>query len=251
MIEDPTTIRELVDLANALEQWQDEEFGAAFIDKTLRINRYQMMCDYLRILFAPYQGHGYAELRAICQGQKPCRYWITVADLFHPEKSSGVLKNAYRWAHERQLQGYDIYCGVLPRGRQAGTRKDVYRACMTWVDIDFKVGGQESAFHAIEVVEPEMVVLSGNGIHAYYQLKDVLELTVPNVKAFESSLHKMQQKIQPGSDSTQDISRVLRLPGTFNLKDKKNPRPVLLARVPRSSGAFTNVNGVASGALLD
>lgn len=74
-------------------------------------------------------------------------------------------------------------------------------------------------------LSPEIVVRSGHGMHYYWRLRPG-EL----VEAFKAAQQKIAAKL--GTDpAVCDTSRVMRLPGTFNLKDRSDPRPVLLLEV--------------------
>jgi hypothetical protein len=204
--------------------------GDKDVDAALIESQRSAMRRFVTTLFAPYL-KGYAEIRAIRKGEKPLRHWVCLERLWG-DAWKQELSNLYRFAQDADAQGYDVYCGVLPRGKQGGKKADIYEAGVIWADLDFKLG-EADCFAAVDKHDPDILVLSGNGIHAYWFLDPVLSLTTDNIRRFEAALHARQQELQSGSDSTQDISRILRLPGTLNHKDPADMHPVLLARCRR------------------
>lgn len=227
-------------------------WGQEDIDKVCRIARFDQMRLFLMTLFSPYQGEGFIELRAIQKGMPPRRHFLPCADVgyrvvngitYRAEKLP-TLKTAFRWATEHSAQGFEVYCGVLPRCREAGRKKDVMGAYWIWADVDFKQGNgtplerENYWLTRMEQLKQEhqadMVVLSGFGMHLYWKLTTPFVFSedtegLKQTKSFEAALYAYQQMVQPGADSTQDTARVLRLPGTFNRKQKSDPRNVLLA----------------------
>lgn len=104
-----------------------------------------------------------------------------------------------------------------------------------WVDID--IAGEHAAenlppnYEAAKDLlpgefEPSIIVFSGHGIHAYYLFKEILETRTEEEKAYATNLLKrlqgaVRQKAQEHGwhvDSTIDLCRVLRVPGTMNRK---------------------------------
>lgn len=126
-----------------------------------------------------------------------------------------------------------------------------------WLDLDVdggpqrKRGGVPTQHNAGELaasrIEPTMLLDSGYGVHAYYlfnegpwRFRKVSERAGAQVLARKFyALHaEAAERMGWGLDtSTHDLTRVLRLPGTLNVKDPERPRPVevITADGPRHS----------------
>ena len=109
---------------------------------------------------------------------------------------------------------------------------------------DGKGGVKTGAFPTLDaaiqtagtVLPPTMLVASGGGVHPYYVLEHPFVLgTVEDreraarlVQGFQARLRReAQERFGAGLDSTHDLARVLRPPGSVNGKGEK-PRPVEL-----------------------
>jgi hypothetical protein len=68
---------------------------------------------------------------------------------------------------------------------------------------------------------PSIIVNSGHGIHAYWRLLDPVSVTALEDRShFEATVKGFASAL--GGDTTHDCTRLLRLPGTWNVKDKRN-----------------------------
>jgi hypothetical protein len=110
----------------------------------------------------------------------------------------------------------DVYFGVLPRVRRGGTASDVTGTTkVVWADVDAKMHdhSKQSALSALNKVSPEPNILvdSGGGYHAYWLLRNPIKTEVG------TSIMKGIAKAC-GGDHTYDAPRILRLPGTPNHK---------------------------------
>lgn len=106
----------------------------------------------------------------------------------------------------------DVYFGVTARNEEG---VPVW-AGAAWVDLD---GSDEISF----VLPPSWVVYSGYGVHGYWLFKEPQEVRV--ACAISRSLGSAL-----GGDAVGDAERVLRLPGSFNLK-RAGMVPVFARRV--------------------
>ena len=117
---------------------------------------------------------------------------------------------------ENQAKGnYGIYFGVCPRVRKSGKNDDIKAISALWADID---NGRSMGQLMSNNPKPDIVVFSGHGYHAYWKLKapaQANELSSKTLRAIQKAV---------GSDSVSDFARVMRLPGSLNLKDPKNPK---------------------------
>ncbi len=126
----------------------------------------------------------------------------------------------------RLPQHLNIFFGIQARRDGGGKKADVTKVRALWADLDFKgyADGREGAFRALEAfpLRPTVVVESGNGFHLYWYLAAAI---APSA-AIEQQLGRLYALL--GADrSVLDLSRVLRVPETFNNKTT----PAKLARV--------------------
>ena len=124
-----------------------------------------------------------------------------------------------------------------------------------WIDIDLQ-GGLHSGENYLESIEnaisflpfqPSVIVDSGYGIHAYYCFSKMLVLDEHNRAEAELRNKKLISIVRHNTgvydtsvDSVQDLSRIMRIHGTFNYKlgfDKPT-----LCRVIQSSQTFYNID---------
>jgi hypothetical protein len=189
-------------------------------------------------------------------------YHTTAGSLADGTYYSGCLAEA-------EGQRANIFFGVCPR-QQAGGAFD--RACQIplarclWADLDHTF--PEEALLRCEkagLPVPSIVVSTGNGVHLYwllaeaYIIDDCFRLPIysekvdgkrvffyltpdnqrcyqipditPKAAYLQSILAGMKNSF--GGDHTQDVSRLLRLPGTLNRKDQRNgaqPKPCTLVK---------------------
>lgn len=153
--------------------------------------------------------------------------------IFPPEWAYGAKKCTFHSSVESALRGVcnarkqtlDIYYGVLPRSIRNGSRNAIEQAAVVWCDIDVKtVGSYAQAIENLKprlsgVAAPSIVVSSGNGVHAYWLLKQLAE-----VSAVESACKGIAACV--GGDSVYDAPRILRVPGTWNYKDEQRRKCV-------------------------
>lgn len=155
----------------------------------------------------------------------------------HPEQyfCSGV-HDSTEIAYNLCNSGIDVYFGVNPRTGKVGKKENVHYLTSFHTEIDYGVEGHKKIAkyktynEAIKVIcdfplQPTWINLSGGGLHCYWVLKDPVKVETVGVGVLESINKNLT--LQLGGDTgTQDISRVLRVPGTFNFKLENNPREV-------------------------
>jgi len=193
--------------------------------------RRSMAGVFLLTLFNCYQ-QGYIEVRALRAGARPRQEWFWIPPLHGNGFSSSLpprqaLAQIVDYAVALSDKEWSVYVGVLPRGREGKAHKnDIYQAGFAYADLDFKSVPEPDA--RVAVNEAGMVVHSGNGLHAYFAVRPVVTLTEETRVRFEDSLARLQEQF--GADHTADVTRILRVPGTWNWKDPQRPRPVVLER---------------------
>ncbi|MFN3652562.1 MAG: hypothetical protein ACK47B_23545 [Armatimonadota bacterium] len=158
-------------------------------------------------------------------------------------------------AVERARAESDVYFGLAlsPEGygnRQRCTADAVIAVPGVWADVDLGDEGHKqhkkpnpanweavrAALDDAEVPAPTIVVASGGGRHVYWLFPEVWQFGTDEerqqgaalAERFQGALRAIFAKHGWNLDATADLSRVLRVPGTFNRKDASNPKPVQL-----------------------
>jgi len=110
-----------------------------------------------------------------------------------------------------------VFFGTNARVQGGGKKEHVTKVRVLHADMDFKVypDGRAGAFAALQAfpLEPTVVVESGGGFHLYWHLSTPLD---PSAQ-IEQLLLRLYVYLG-GLDSVQDLSRVMRVPETFNNK---------------------------------
>jgi putative DNA primase/helicase len=183
-----------------------------------------MATDFLYILFRKSLKQNVGEIEIRTFQPRPSQYFFSSAS------------DAANLAVELAYQNMDVYVGVNPRAGKQGKKENVLYLSAFHAEVDYgNLGHKKKPEHetyeeALEAIdnfhmEPSMVVHSGGGFHCYWILENPLCVanygtdTLENInKALTQSLH--------GDPGTHDISRVLRIPGTYNFKNPQKPRSV-------------------------
>jgi hypothetical protein len=117
----------------------------------------------------------------------------------------------------------NVYFGVCPRAKPGDSQDDQIRIvrCL-WCDIDDVTDDEAFVrWEKTEVPPPSIVVRSGGGIHSYWLLdRDVRS---PRGRRLVSALLPHFYR-SFGGDHVQNLSRILRPPGTLNVKEARNGR---------------------------
>lgn len=130
---------------------------------------------------------------------------------------------------------YHCYTGAAPRVRKSGKKKDVETLVGAWVDVDGKdfidsdnfrdaQHGKKQALQNIEdfPLEPSFIIDSGNGYQALWLFDEPWNITDPQERKKAEKLLKNLAKVLESDKYSTDLPRVLRLPGTPNIKDPDN-----------------------------
>ena len=163
-------------------------------------------------------------------------------------------------AIQKNEEGYDIFYGVcltdMPIPEHIRSKKnDISLQTGIWVDIDI-IGGVHLGDNYPTTVEtaisflpfkPSMIVNSGYGIHAYYLFSKALVIGDYNRNEAETRNKKLISIARHNAriygkavDSVQDLSRIMRMPGTFNYKSDSAIPP--LCRVIKLENVVYRVN---------
>ena len=145
-----------------------------------------------------------------------------------------------------------VYYGVGKRieGAKDGKKESVLSVPALWSDIDCGKHGWDfktivQAFHDLPgCLQPSALVHSGGGLHAYWLLDEPFSPsnreTVPNTPEWFEGVSLFENVNREfcaftGGDNVFDISRVLRLPGTFNARRGKECHVIWFYRWHRHS----------------
>lgn len=164
--------------------------------------------------------------------------------------SAGKLDVAASQALNLSERGFEVYFGVGLRRENLGkTRRgeaaDVCAIPALWIDLDVAGPAHTSGAlpptleDALSLVNgfplpPSVLVDSGHGLHAYWLLRELWVLKDEGERrAAQELLRRFQATIQARArergwnlDTTSDLARVLRVPGTANRKLPHKPVPV-------------------------
>lgn len=188
--------------------------------------------EFFSALYDPVRrSAGNIELRLLRNGEAAC------ASRIFTMNPTILRETIARWAQQTEPVG--VYFGVALRKPEARTGKkpDISVIPALWTDIDVvKMGWNEQltvgALKSMPI-RPSAVVHSGNGLHAYWCLTEPVylpddETRTKSIAHVEDTMRKINALV--GGDNTFDITRVLRVPGTWNTKgDKAKPVRVLFA----------------------
>lgn len=136
-------------------------------------------------------------------------------------------------------QGYNIYVSENPRPVDKKKKKeDIVDIGALWLDVDSKDygGSKEDALTAIEgfPLAPSILVDSGNGYHVYWVLETpIIDRDDEQTKILNQVLAGLIKALKADSQS-KNFDRVLRLPGTMNVKNPGDPKPCVIVRVDQS-----------------
>jgi len=132
----------------------------------------------------------------------------------------------------------DIYFGVATRrARGDGRREGCLHLSSLFVDVDFKRCADPDIRRRVARIvhfplPPSIIVSSGGGVHLYWLLKRLADVQIE--EAHLSSLLQQLAHHLGGDPASAELSRILRVPGTFNHKYDP-PREVWIERLEPES----------------
>lgn len=145
-------------------------------------------------------------------------------------------------ARELSSSHHDVYCsiGVRPQpvtSDTRGTQQSISQIGCLWADIDICDPAAHKSDRLPRTIEdalsilpadypPSLIVSSGHGLHVYWMLSHPVDITDTNRAEVIQTVKKIQQLIRNTAgahnwevDPTADLTRVLRVPSTWNYKD--------------------------------
>ena len=132
-----------------------------------------------------------------------------------------VVREYHELVRLAEAERANIYFGVCPRLHEGDSVDESIKTvrCL-WCDIDdVTVEEARERWKAAGISEPSIVVRTGNGVHAYWLLDRNLT-TVDEREAQAGILPGFYAVF--GGDHVQNLSRVMRPPGTRNYKEARN-----------------------------
>lgn len=150
---------------------------------------------------------------------------------------------AVDYARRLNVAGHNVFyslgvLGAIPK-KGRGSEQDVISIGSVWIDLDFGREGHQASNYppnlesAMELVQesypgllPSLIVNSGNGAHLYWFFKQPWllreeverEKATSFIKRFQAAIKMKVQARGWKIDSTADLARILRIPGSLNYK---------------------------------
>lgn len=171
--------------------------------------------EFITELFCRVDG-GYSEIRCLhVSGDKKLtrKLW---RDMPLGEVNPRGVENLLRM----NQAGYHIYIRVAVSKGKNSQKQDLLCVPALWVDID--IPGEDGYRKAISFeAPPNIVVSSGGGFHSYWLLDKPVLITRDSTPIIEQAIEGLL--ISGGGDRhVKDVTRILRLPGTTNVKPERN-----------------------------
>ena len=153
---------------------------------------------------------GKVEIRLISDTKDREQSRRVIQRYYNRDELPGKLPSITEFA---EANGYAVFFGVLPRANDGGTAQDVAAARVLWCDLDYKDVPEPEAWRRIDAfpVPPAIVVSSGRGLHLYWRLQE------PESPPYLAGICR-RIAFALGGDRCYDPARILRLPGSRNLK---------------------------------
>lgn len=197
------------------------------------------MNEFLELLYGGAVAKGHVEIRYLKSGSRDWMAWPTF-----PEAPD-------RWTPAKIPAGQEAYWGVsLRRDQTDGKKANCLPTRLVWTDVDLvdhpSITGGQSKDGLLEASPDELaemkaalqeriqllaeerelpiraIVDSGHGLQVYWARRAASDL------ADTERYNKALRLLLDGDDRATDASRVLRIPGTENLKNAARPLPVRL-----------------------
>ena len=157
--------------------------------------------------------------------------WGAMDQTYH-NNVPGAINAAYQLCQK----GHDVYVGVNPRVGKASTKENVHWLASFHAEVDYGQDGHtkkpehatyDDALTAIKAfhIPPTLLNHSGGGFHCYWVLNEPVNVSEIGLNALENINRAIMAAVK-ADGGTQNINRILRVPGTFNFKIPHNPRPV-------------------------
>jgi len=124
---------------------------------------------------------------------------------------------------EKHSGNSHVFFGAATRTKGGGKKKHCREVPWLWADIDYKdfADGETEARKLLAdfKFQPSIVIFSGGGLHCYWVLENVLNAQTDQ-KKIERALKVFVKELKADPNRT-DISSLLRVPGTVNIKPER------------------------------
>ena len=161
---------------------------------------------------------GYIELRTI--NNDDVRQFF-----YHTNQIDRLVSHLF---NDDLFKNTNTYFGVSPRAKKQGKEEYVKQVNCLWADLDCK--GEKERQERLQKLKnfklpPSIIVNSGHGYHVYWLLSQPY-LIKTNQDKLDIKGYIKGLSIALNGDRTFDLSRILRVPGSKNIKDPDNLLPV-------------------------
>jgi len=154
-----------------------------------------------------------------------------------------IIEHAEQYGATRNLyMGVGLRAEILPPDRRGGNA-DIAAIGGLWIDVDVlhDAHKKQNLFPTVEdaykficdatELTPSYTIHSGHGLQAWWLFNEVWQFSEDDerqsaadlARKWTNTFRSKAQDIGYDVDATHDLSRVMRIPDTFNLKDKDNP----------------------------
>ena len=152
------------------------------------------------------------------------------------ERYFNLPEDAAKISYDFCESGMEVYVGVNPRIGKRGKKENIHWLTAFHAEVDYGKDGHkkppefDTYDEALKVIEnyemkPTYIAHSGGGFHCYWVLKEPVKVSEAGLEKLENVNRNLIAALG-GDMGTQNINRILRVPGTFNLKLPSNPREV-------------------------
>ncbi|ODU47648.1 MAG: hypothetical protein ABS96_03360 [Lysobacteraceae bacterium SCN 69-123] len=147
-------------------------------------------------------------------------------------KTFDNVDEAETWALDENAAGRNIYFSVNPTAhalRKKAKKSHIARVEYLHVDLDPYAGEDFNAererirkrlngsLAADGIPPPSFIIDSGGGYQAFWRLVAPIELDGDPAKVEDAERYNIELARKLGGDATHDVSRIMRLPGTWNI----------------------------------
>lgn len=165
--------------------------------------------------------YGYVEIRCLHKSKDRA----LTQRLWKQMPFEGINPRGIDHLLELNQTGLNIYHRIAISDIRKARKANVCALPALWVDIDDN--SPESFDRLLNLYwMPSIIVASGGGYHGYWTFDEPLLITPQNIHSIERTLQGMAFAVG-GDPVVKDITRILRTPGTYNVKDEYGDTPPL------------------------
>lgn len=163
-----------------------------------------------------FMPNGYSEIRCLHgtgNQQLTRRFWRKMP-------LTAINHNGLRMLEQLNNNGYHIYIRMGISSEQTARKQNIIALPCLWVDVDDDTERGYDAIARMTAIA-SIITFSGGGWHGYFPLVKPLLVTPDTLPHIEQTLDGMAFECG-GDRKCKDITRILRLPGTYNVKPERN-----------------------------